>query len=431
MSKSIILICANERPNAGERDYAVAISAELEKRGVTDVCAMKIQRNNDDSFGSPSSSSTLPVSNKKYTSLPEFSLDLAQEFIAAELRKGNSVEILGAGQSTLTELAQISDMLDPENTQARCSYLTHMIEDQYTVDTIIAKNIQIYAPTTQQNLEEKFSRADMVRLQTISTVPHTTTRSKIESDAHFFLETENGQTLNKTLQRGGSFVTAVLNAGFDVSTTNQGKIRVPYFAHEAKRDGAALGALMSADTALVLIDGGPRNALDRNAGELTREAFIEGYKTAQAEKSGSPQIIYEEFKPDMDYNSINAMLSFADHPSCKGFISNAEGYGTMDAVIQFADNQKILTGMFPFEANERDTTGQRMENIKKYDQMGISLIHSTNGRTTVERHPEQQKTPRQKADPVPAILDHLGISNQSSAMHPGPAGRAITEICRP
>ena len=193
MGKSIVLICANERPNLGEQNYAIAMAAELEKRGITDICAMKIRRNENDSFGPADASSTLPVSNKECASLPEFSLDLAQEFISSKLRKGNTVEILGAGQSTLAELSQLAAMVENLNGLVRCSYVTHMIEDQFTLDTLVDNNMTVFAPATPDKLqaietpEGKRAQTGLIKLHDLPAVPHTTTRGKVERDARLFL----------------------------------------------------------------------------------------------------------------------------------------------------------------------------------------------------------------------------------------------------
>ncbi|MGE4314007.1 MAG: hypothetical protein AB7E85_07030 [Pseudobdellovibrionaceae bacterium] len=172
-----------------------------------------------------------------------------------------------------------------------------------------------------------------------------------------------------------AFAVAVLNAGFEVETPEGHKKYAPYTAEEAFEHGFSLGRLLPQNTELILVDGGPRNLRDIDAGEETGLAFHAGYHDANNTESFRTDFIYEAFEPGLPYNAVfGTMHMAATLPNCRAFISNAEGYGTMEAARLHIDNQKQLLGMYPFRANAEDVTGERLQNMVAYCRRGISLL---------------------------------------------------------
>ncbi|PZQ44957.1 MAG: hypothetical protein DI551_08945 [Micavibrio aeruginosavorus] len=72
------------------------------------------------------------------------------------------------------------------------------------------------------------------------------------------------------------------------------------------------------------------------------------------------------------------------------------------------DNDKKLLGMFPFAAQFADASGQRVQNIEKYNRLGVAILEVDEDRLLATLyHEHQQKTPVQYVDAAAVVLKDL------------------------
>jgi hypothetical protein len=340
--KLYLFIGADRTKNAGYADYLKAIALALPAQAPPAIACR---------LGAPSEafSTKLPIDNREYDALPVFT----QEYLAQ--LKAEQVEIVGLGDTTLASVIEAQDYLRRRGINVSSSYVNHMVSDEDLLK-IIEHDIRAFAPIANDHVTQ------------IAAVPHTNTLRACRIECDNFIKTPNGCSVANWMDNKEPFAIAVLNAGFAVNGVHE-----PYTALEAYRDGKALGQNLASHTHLILAQGGPRSLQDEVAGEATMDAFKKGYLEAQEQSGGSPKVICERFAPDLNYNIIKAGYMLAQSTLCQAFISNAEGYGTMDGAVNLVP-QHVMLGMFPFAAEEKDPTGQRRDNTRKYNRKGIQWL---------------------------------------------------------
>ncbi len=415
---TVIFIVADEARYGGEADYMKGIAAELKRRGCrkgTDYLVYKTVGGAQG--GNPH---LLPLDNTAYAAVP-----CVDEIDANVLKRTGKINIIGAGHSTL---GTVTDLAAQTGGRATASYITHMVDDRAHLQKIVENNVTLFATTTQHALcgidHTLGAEAKFVALEA---VPHTISKASCEAEYDAFAvslqkRTDPEATACRAILEGGDlFAFALLDAGFEVGKESH----IPYTAAEAARAGAALGAALPPYTNLILADGSPRNLMDRKMGEDTMGAFSEAYKRAQMglvgmkDPDGPPYVVREFYKPGLSYNIVKAGYILGGRDNCVAFISNSEGYSTMDGAVMFIDNRKKLLGMFPSNVQYADETGQHQENIEKYNKRGIDVLQARSGsKLGVSRHPQQQATPVKVGNAAEKIVQALGLAQVATGLSP-------------
>lgn len=349
-----VFICSNEQYNAGFRDYAMSLCFELRADGEAPL-ACKIGGNPEHESGL----AALEPNNVSYSVLPAFD----KEAFFESLPLDEHCVVLGLGEPTLDALIEVHDANQIHSLSF--GFVSHQIE------LGAQEALRTRAVTAFTRSQDVDMGVDHIH---IDAVPHTATEEILRHHAGQ-MAIHGDERIAEILNLRKDFAVAVLNAGFEVETPEGHKKYVPYTAEEAFEHGAALGHLLKPDTELILVDGGPRNLRDIDAGEDTGLAFHAGYHDANNNQSFRTDFIYERFEPGLPYNAVfGAMYLAHERAECRAFISNAEGYGTMEAARLHIDNQQKLLSMYPFRANAEDITGERLANIVEYGRRGISIL---------------------------------------------------------
>jgi hypothetical protein len=378
----LFLLSADENYNAGERDYMKALVAQISAAGLrrdTEYLFYKLLSEDkkaaqvaQDNGGDPR---VLPATDKEYAAVPFISPDASYR-----VKNAKNVKIIGAGHSTLDAAVELSSQLQ---VKAEISYITHMVDDRQCLQKIVDNGVHLFATTTRNKLTEMSPvLAKGVNFTKLDAVPHTNALAscKVEYDK-FLRESPNREKVKQIIESGEPFALVVVNAGFEVGPDN---VYMPYTEQEARHHGAALGELMANDyfpykTNLIAMHGGPRNLRDENPSkekhdfhksQKTMDVFAEAYYAAQKEFGKEPILVLERFAQGLPYNAIKAGYVMGGLENCVAFVSNSEGYGTMDGAVLLVPNRRKLLGMFPFYAQYQDPTGQRQENIDKYKKAG-------------------------------------------------------------
>jgi hypothetical protein len=333
----------------------------------------------------------LPTDNTGYDMLP--ALDMAS--VRTVMARYDDIHVIALGQPSLQKLEETAHALSAGGKRIESSAVLHMV-DEGEVARLWMLDATIYAPieTAPQNLD----------LVTLPSVPHTGTLTACQAEAAKFARTQNGQIMAQINSVGAAFACAVVNAGFAGTDGNQ----KPYTAREAFAHGFALGRDMAPNTHLLLMHGGPRNLKDEEAGEKTLDAFQNGYLRGQGEQKYAPKVLSERFNTAAKYNAIKAAIALTHQAGCAGFISNAEGYGTMDAALALTPAGLPLA-MFPFAAEEQDPTGQRRTNTQKYNALGIDWLEVDAKGQLQKRYGGPRAAIKKTADPARIILEKLGV----------------------
>lgn len=332
----------------------------------------------------------LPTDNAGYDRLP--ALDMPS--VRTVLARYEEIHIIALGQPSLQKLEETAHALSAGGKRVESSAVLHMV-DENEVARLWQLDATVYAPIKHapQNLD----------LVTLPCVPHTNTLVSCAAEAEKFAQIQHGKIMAEINRVAAPFACVVVNAGFNVDNTHQ-----PYTASEAFAHGFALGRDMMANTHLLLMHGSPRNLKDEEAGENTLDAFQNGYLRGQGEKKATPKILAERFNTASKYNAIKAALALSHKAGCAAFISNAEGYGTMDSALTLTPPGLPL-GMFPFAAEETDTTGQRRANTHKYNTLGIDWLGVDDRGYLQKRFGGARAAITRTADPTVIILQSLGI----------------------
>ena len=349
----------------------------------------------------------IPLSNTGYAAIPS-----TDNLPLQDISGMSSVDIIAVGQSTLKPAVALSALVtdNPSSPAVKLNYITHMIEDNDDLKTVTDHNITVFTPSTRADiaaLDKKM--AARINLVQLDSVPHTNSKTSCKIDYDIYMNSPSGHSVARIVDKGEPFAFVVLNAGFSVDGNH-----VPYAAKEAREHGAALGRGLPAGTHLILAHGGPRNLLDQQDGHDTMNAFATAYQSAQAERNTHPQVICERYESGLPYNIIKAGYLLSQAKNCMAFISNSEGYGTMDGAALHVNNKEKLLGMFPFQALYADTSGQRQENIEKYNRMGVSVLGVKEGRLVIKKHPQQKTTPHSGEDAASRIVRILHLTKELS-----------------
>lgn len=401
MPKQIIIaIAADEARNAGERDYYFAMMDQLEGSGATIITAkIGVEPHlyaQAEEFLRPARD------NAAYAALPGFcSSHMAQ--IAASLGPDSDIHVLALGQSTLRAASELIAVLRLSCQQAQLSWVTHMVQTGEELHAANNADATIFAPIGREALAAlDEAEARDAKLVHIDAMPHTNSVASCAIHADAFARTENGKALQRWMDNQEDFALVVLNAGFGVTGADGTSRHVPYTEAEATAHGAALAARLQPGTNILLMHGGPRNHADTAAGHNTVPAFLTGLGLG----GQMGEVAFEPFAQGLPYNVIKAAYIAARSPYCKAFISNAEGYGTMDAAALHVDRHRTLLGMFPFDALK--TSPQRMDNIDLYNQRGIAVLEPF-GHPGATVMPPANDSLLATRDPSEAIASHLGI----------------------
>jgi hypothetical protein len=395
----VVFIVADEGKNKDEAEYMQAIAAEIAARGADENTEYLIYKRVASGelrlvTGDPA---VLPLDDARYAAVPHLTTELAEAFRAPGRE---SVHIVGVGHSTLEDMLGVMQSVPHERWYAKAgdpsvnivsgSYITHLVSSAEDLKKLADNNVKIFAPVDGEDLAaldaEAAARARLVTLDEVPNKGGVNFAAACAEHKEKFLA--SSEQMRGVLESGVPFACAVVNAGFPVNGE-----RFFYESREAFAHGEALGNYLPEGTALLLMEGGPRNALDREQPTLADNviAFKAGYNSAQKQRGATPEIVVERFEKGLPYNVVNAASVLAASEQCLAFISNAEaeGYGTMSGAAQFVDNTQKLSGMFPFRAIEAEE--QRVRNQEKYNKKGIALLKAEGGQLVIERHPQERK----------------------------------------
>lgn len=398
--KTVLVISADEKPNAGMRDYMIALAGELQARGVKldeNVAVLKVGGNGD----VVPAATRLPINNNEYAALPNFTVEALHDL-------HDDVLLIALGDTTFDTAMTAKKYLQDKGDNVSAAYVTHMVTDRKQLHDIVEEHVALYAPVSRDSLRRlDETDAEIVDLHILDAVPHTNTQALSEIEYKKFMASEHGDTLRHIQTCGEPFAVVIANAGWDDKELG----RVSYTIREAYSQGLAMGRDMIPNTNLIISHGSPRNlGDDAYNGDDTMQYFINGYKHGQLEQGAEPVIVKAPFTAD--YNAVKAGYIFAQDDNCVAFVSNSEGYGTMDGARLLLNNDKIRMFMFPFDAHETDKSGQRQANIRKYMTLGIDLAHvSLKGcRLSFERAADRQKTPVPQRNPASQIVSELKLA---------------------
>jgi len=422
MTKTVLFIVADESKNAGERDYMKALAAQIKGNELQDTEYLvyklpvkgqsTVAENANDLSGN---NKILPLTDAEYATIPR----LNDETISL-LAQTEDLEIIGVGNSTLEALCTAIAFANPDqnNRRVRASYITHMVNSKNSLKLINTMGIKLFTSAKFRTLEAMDSilakNVDYIQLDAVPNLNSPAHSPETHYDT--FMKTGNGAKMTKILDKNEDFAFVVVNAGFGVG---EAKIHVPYTKKEARIDARSLSRILGKRTHLILAHGGPRNLTDENKyNQKTLYHFMKTYLKHQNQYGKPPEVMIERFTKGLSYDAVKAGLVLGQKPNCKAFISNSEGYGTMEGAIAYINNQEKLLGMFPFKSNNADPTGQRLENIEDYNEDGVAKIMFVNGQTIVQKHPHERITPYLRKDAAQFIVETLGLAKPTHVSGP-------------
>jgi hypothetical protein len=400
LKTTYLFVISNGKVGAGELDYMRALEHAIteEQRKKVNLLICKREFN---SFHE-NASRINKTYHSPYPDAPIYS---------AEMLDGiqGGVNVIGVGNSTLETALHIHADMQEKGIPCQTSYITHIVNNQRDLERLCAHQVTTFIPSDRTVIANiNPALADQLKLVEISSTPHTNTEHFCQIEYQKFKNSPNGAIVNSLYEDEVEFVFAVINAGYGAGET---KIHKPYTKAEALDHGYALGQGMAPNTALIAAHGGPRNLIDETIhGEMTMDGFIEGYVQAQQKKGGTPLIIQERYLPGLAYDAIKAGYILTKHKNAKAFISNAEGYGTMDGAILHVHNQEKLLAMFPYKALYEDLTGQRQKNIDNYNARGIAILTvDKNKNLIINKKSDEKHTPCTRRNAAEQIISHLGL----------------------
>lgn len=408
--KTILFILADESRNAGDRDAMKAIARAIAGHEDPALQYLAYKSAPGDALTATARAITgdprhLPTTDAEYANVP-----LLDDAVLAGIR--DETQVVAVGTRTLDDALHVQALLRAQGIDPDVHYMSHKL-DAGMMKAIVDHQVTAITPVTRdalKKLDEPLGGA--IKLLPIDAVPHT--NLDVMDDYLGFMATENGRIVHNMIMSGESYVFAVVNAGVNIADIGW----QPYTQDEAAAHGYALGAAQPPGTHLVLSHGGPRNLVDeREHGEMTADAFAEGYRTAQKTKESVVTAVIERYAPDNGYNMVKAGFMLSQQDGCLGFISNSEGHGTMAGAILHANNREILLGMFPYAAQWLDPSGQPLANIEKYNKLGICTlsVRPEDGRLAIAHHKSETKTPIQQTDAAQKIVSTLKLARE-----PGP-----------
>jgi hypothetical protein len=384
----LIMLTADEIAAGGEADYTLALADQLTmadggnypvrffkvmQREVKPFAENKLHLNERSGLVKP------PKNKADYANILPYhahSIDL----IGPEF---DDIMILAVGQSTLPGLFDLRERLAAGRSDAgiKTGFITHTIHAAEDIARLVANDTTLFAPP---GLKQSYLmgldavHAKQLRRIDIPSIPHTNTPESIalNYDALFtqyrFYNPDwrhTADTLDDWRARKQEFAVAVINAGYPVNGVHQ-----PYTIEEAQQQGWALGQHLPPGTLLYALEGGPRNARDKTAsGEEPSQAFIKAYCAANG--VNIQDCLFDPFdSKNLNFNAVKVATAVANDPSCIAFISNAEGYSTMDGAIGtiISPRENFLMGFFPFVALQLDQS--KRDNIDVYHARGFAKL---------------------------------------------------------
>lgn len=414
--KSVLCVVADGKVNAGEVDYASAFLAAIKEHGSDEneyfICKVDLGTEPKNTLHENADQLTasirkLPEKKSDFDHVPLYS----EHGLNQVLELSEMITVVGLGRSTLAVLKDIKENTADGEVE-KASYITHMMGSSDDLQWIADTRTTLFAPMERKDLQAlNADAAGRTEFYKLTAVPHTNTFEICRNHLAEFNKTENGVVIQEHVASGKPFAVVVINAGYKDKTSG---VHQPYTKSQAFAHGLALGRSLPKDTLLMANHGGPRNLADeQEAGQETSEGFIEGYRIGQQEQGGDPVVVFEPFRFGMDYDAIKASYLLTQNENCVAYISNAEGYGTMDGALKLIDQEKypdMLVGMFPFDLLYQDVTGQRQANITKYHNAGIAVLKvGDNGNLVIEPSPNAGKQDIQQ-DPTLQIIETLGLT---------------------
>lgn len=341
MQTATLFIGADPQTHAGEADYVQALALAAKPAGVWLAARL----------GGAVADGAAPIATGRdaYARLP------APDHLAASLASFSRINIVACGASTLAAAQALQSEL---GAKAHLHAVLHMLPEDPSALTL--PRTTVYAPVSDAPAN--------IHLVTLPAVPHTNTQAACARELAVFAQQLQAGDFIKATQDAG-FACAVVNAGF----ADAAGMHHPYTQDEAAAHGALLGQRLEGGTHLLLMHGGPRNLKDEGAGHATMAHFAKGYLRAQFAQGAAPRILRERFAPDLPYNAIKAAYALAARKTCRAFVSNAEGYGTLDGALKLLPPALPL-GIFPFKAEDSDVTGQRQAHRAAYVAQGVALF---------------------------------------------------------
>jgi len=245
-SRAVVFIVAREEFNAGERDYAKALTAQINLQGQNDDTSYffyKIQPEGSlPSNTAPAidgSPQIWPLTDAQYAAVPLYNVNSALD----ELEKMESVKIIGVGHSTLDTTLDLAKHLGPKT---ETSYITHMIDDHHHLQKIVENNVHLFATTKDKLSGISPFLAQGVHFTKLDAVPHTNSLASCDIEYQSFLKNSpNGKEVGRIVDSGEPFAFVVVNAGFEVGPD---KKYTPYTEQEAwKHHGPPNAVLLRVD----------------------------------------------------------------------------------------------------------------------------------------------------------------------------------------
>jgi hypothetical protein len=412
-AKTIIVVCANEQTQAGEKAYAQAIAAFISDQAYQNTPHIFIKDAQGETTNTLSGYS-LPLTNSDYAQMPSWhnpETNIALQNILSKSQK-NPITIIGAGHSTLKTTLQVAKQINNYGATAiTIGFISHLLNEQ-EIATCAANNVMVFAPI---NLPSEHS--DTLQLTQINRVPDTNTSLSQAINYKSLLNTPNGQKIKNWHLANQPMCGVVLNAGVTVDGT-----RVPYTSIEAYTHAHALGSYLKPNTALFLAHGGPRNLSDEAAGQNNTDLFVAGYlngqnrqvanyNTAKSLANQNPLtphnfVVIERFSTGLDYDAVKAMAHMVKtHDNLQYAVSNAEGFSTIDMMVRACQGTKKTVGVFNFQANQIQVA--RRENTEKYYTQGMALFLAAADNLIIQKHPTPQLP--DDTDPVAKIFKTLNL----------------------
>lgn len=425
---AVVIIAPDEKSggsaNAGGRDYVFALLDRLRESGLqedTDYLIFKLppvqKEKTAEALARGGDPRALPIDNGDYERLPVYTPARA----LAALSDARQVQVIGAFNTTVDVLNEMTLLLRKQGKDVVASHITHKVDTAVDLAKLVEVDAIIFATQSPAALKAVDARlAALARLVELEAVPHTNLPDSCLGHYDIYAAVGRGDAV---LKREEPFAVAILNAGFEIDGCF-----APYLAREAEIHGRHLGQHLAQGTHLFLGDGSPRsvrnrhpNPGDTHAPEDAMAAFVKGYRAAQPEAL----IVQEPYKEA--YNFVKVAYVLGQRDDCVAWISNNEGYGTKAAALTCIDNQSRLLGAFPFRAEKDDSvvaengtvTYPRLEREEEYSRLGVArLLPAEGGGLIVRRHPAQQKTPLRIEDGAVCVIRALGLDGVKKSLAP-------------
>ncbi|PZQ44956.1 MAG: hypothetical protein DI551_08940 [Micavibrio aeruginosavorus] len=218
MRKTVLFIVADEKLNAGERDYMKAFSANLLRAQYPDTQYLVYKIGERTGKEVETAATRLPMTDAEYEKIPRFT----------QMPQGvGNLTVIGVGQSTTDHVIKLAK----ENWETPVALVTHMIEPD-KIPALNETGVMVYSPTEKPDPNLMFKK--------LHSVPHTNTEASCMYDYEILKD-----RFSDILKDDEPFAFVVLNAGFPVTDAEGRTEWNPYKEEEAKAQGYALGPAQS------------------------------------------------------------------------------------------------------------------------------------------------------------------------------------------